>query len=230
MAEQDLKCPNCGANATNHQNCEYCGSLLVRFVEKGIDLSKTTYMSDAEVFPGLEQELRNNLSLQRQHPNCIVETEICPRGEGTILMYADNRLNVSHEPSLFTHIEFVGNNKEDIMEDNSFKIFNSLDCFPLFNFEDDELYDSLTKKYDTLLYRYTLNYGQDVTGAARLISELLQKVYGVPLSRGLDLSTYVDEKNSGNIAPTDDEDDGEWPWWYYVVAGLILLAISKLFF
>ena len=66
MEEKTLRCPNCGANATNHDNCEYCGSLLVRFVEKGIDLSKTSYTSNAEVFPGLIKELEQNLALQKQ--------------------------------------------------------------------------------------------------------------------------------------------------------------------
>ena len=28
-----ILCPNCGANTTNHQNCEYCGSMLVRCYE-----------------------------------------------------------------------------------------------------------------------------------------------------------------------------------------------------
>lgn len=33
-----IVCPNCGANTTNHQNCEYCGSMLVRCYEMmGID-------------------------------------------------------------------------------------------------------------------------------------------------------------------------------------------------
>ena len=39
MEANVIKCPNCGASSTNHTNCEYCGSLLVRFVDKGIDLS-----------------------------------------------------------------------------------------------------------------------------------------------------------------------------------------------
>lgn len=30
-----IVCPNCGANATNFKNCEYCGSLLVRFASTG---------------------------------------------------------------------------------------------------------------------------------------------------------------------------------------------------
>ena len=59
-----IKCPNCGANATNHTNCEYCGSLLVRFAAAGVDLSKTTYTNDSATFPRFADELRKNLQLQ----------------------------------------------------------------------------------------------------------------------------------------------------------------------
>ena len=72
MEEKLLKCPNCGANATNHQNCEYCGSLLVRFVDKGIDLSQTSYTSNAEVFPGLVQNLQQNLRMQENSDDSTV--------------------------------------------------------------------------------------------------------------------------------------------------------------
>ena len=71
-----LKCPNCGANTTNAQNCEYCGSLLVRFVDKGIDLSKTSYTNDSVTFPGLAAELKRNLKLQKENPNVFVATDL----------------------------------------------------------------------------------------------------------------------------------------------------------
>jgi len=48
-----LSCPNCGAAITNRKNCEYCGSLLVRFIDKGINLIGTEYTSNVKVYPGL---------------------------------------------------------------------------------------------------------------------------------------------------------------------------------
>ncbi len=247
MAEQYLRCPNCGANATNHQNCEYCGSLLVRFVEKGIDLSKTTYQSDAEVFPGLEQELMNNLSLQRKNPNCIVETNICAKGDSGILLFASNKPNlndeeVSPEPQLFTHIYFVeqlanddgtpltakqikGN--EDTMKDMD--AFKKLACFPLFNQTDEPFFNQDMTINVHVEHCFSINYGQDATGAARLISELLQKIHGVPLSRGLDLSTNVDGYNSDTPTQTNDDDDEEGgiPSWVYWAGAALLLGLAK---
>lgn len=52
-----IVCPNCGANTTNHQNCEYCGSMLVRCYEMmdcnedGIDELLNDIRSQAYVSP-----------------------------------------------------------------------------------------------------------------------------------------------------------------------------------
>ena len=56
MEEKTLRCPNCGANATNHDNCEYCGSLLVRLVDNGIDVD--AYLSGHKALPGLSKALK----------------------------------------------------------------------------------------------------------------------------------------------------------------------------
>ena len=40
---QTIVCPNCGANTTNHENCEFCGSLLVRFEDKNIEFDEDNY-------------------------------------------------------------------------------------------------------------------------------------------------------------------------------------------
>ena len=45
---QTIVCPNCGANATNHHNCEYCGSFLVQRAAQGMDVSN--YVLDAARF------------------------------------------------------------------------------------------------------------------------------------------------------------------------------------
>ena len=75
-----LRCPNCGANATNHQNCEYCGSLLVRFIDKQIALDENKYGSKSFKLKGLENALRRNLEEQeRTYGRNHVRTNIlCP--------------------------------------------------------------------------------------------------------------------------------------------------------
>lgn len=63
-SSEEKRCPNCGANYTNTKNCEYCGSLLVRFVEHHIEIDQTMYGDAAEKLTGLEQALKVNLQEQ----------------------------------------------------------------------------------------------------------------------------------------------------------------------
>jgi len=194
MAEQYLRCPNCGANATNHQNCEFCGSLLVRFVEKGIDLSKTTYLSNAQVYPGLIDHLRYNLQLQRQNPGAVVYSGIGGELKGGLDLFIGNSspatdsIPVSDTPHLYVAIYFNRNSQlnEDAKQywTKKLETFKSLDCYPLFTFKETTVGDA-DGSAEWIDYWYTIDYGQDVEGAARLTSELLQKVYSIPLSEGL---------------------------------------------
>ncbi|MBO5581474.1 MAG: hypothetical protein J5948_03060 [Bacteroidales bacterium] len=61
---QTIVCPNCGANASNHQNCEYCGSLLVRFRSLGEDINDKVFGKNAYIVPELEDNLKRNLLQQ----------------------------------------------------------------------------------------------------------------------------------------------------------------------
>ena len=79
----DIKCPNCGASSTNHTNCEYCGSLLVRFVDKGIDLSTTSYLTNDKVYDGLIDALKQNLERQ-ELSDSAVETGIFYKSSPTV--------------------------------------------------------------------------------------------------------------------------------------------------
>ncbi len=252
MAEQYLKCPNCGANATNHQNCEYCGSLLVRFVEKGIDLSKTTYMTNEGVFPGLAEELHRNLRLQKDNPDVVVtDIEFNFRNVGSATEY--NCLSVlrtgralwqddspidsyGKTDGFVINVHFIYNPDNPTQEDRvvleQHLRFKELDCFQLFTEQNFVYEDGVIE-----MFEYALDFGCDPEGAARLISEIIQKVYSVPLSEKIDIETAVGIENINRMRnqyrikrgyePIEDDDDGEWPWWYYVVGAIILFALAK---
>ena len=83
MEAKVIKCPNCGASSTNHTNCEYCGSLLVRFVDKGIDLTTTSYLTNDKVYEGLIDALQQNLERQ-ELSDSIVETDILYKSSPTV--------------------------------------------------------------------------------------------------------------------------------------------------
>lgn len=65
MAEQNL-CPSCGAPSNNQSNCEYCGSMLVRFNHLGLAFDPNRYGARADTFTGLKEALRRHLEEQER--------------------------------------------------------------------------------------------------------------------------------------------------------------------
>ena len=213
MAENEIKtytCPNCGAQITNTRNCEYCGSLLVRFAVHGIDVTKTEYMNDDYVFPGLKEELEKNLKLQKEHPGMPVVTDIRKKSSDgnmiSISIISTGRLRwMDHTPvelesgegGLLIDLDFVKGNDSSIAckefndrMDSELSKFKKLDSFPLFtshycqNFIDDFGKESYG-------YQYAIDFGEDAIGAARLVSEILTRVEGVSVEENVDMFTNV---------------------------------------
>lgn len=207
MEVKTFVCPNCGANTTNTQNCEYCGSLLVRFVERGIDLSHTTYTSNEAVFPGLIQELKRNLKLQEENPNIGVATDMHiekANGDGEFInimsgiRWADGTISPEFDGSkrgLCIALDFstytnVASSKEfNNRRDAQLAKFRQLDSFPLFTshncaYVDDQGLSRYGRKY-------AINFGEDAEGAARLVSEILIKVLDWSLTEPYDMFTNV---------------------------------------
>lgn len=60
-----IVCPNCGGINTNKQNCEYCGSMLIRFVAKNIAVDKKIFGADVIKNEEIRESLRKNLDLQK---------------------------------------------------------------------------------------------------------------------------------------------------------------------
>lgn len=208
MAElKVLKCPNCGANTTNAQNCEYCGSLLVRFVDKGIDLSTTNYLSDKMTIPGLAAELKKNLQLQKATDE-IVTTDIyhvvdkdyyktmsvVRTGYGKYentdvpIVINDNKsgLVVVHYDIETLNPEDEGDYDEEFEKEEQeydkelLKEFMSLPSYPLFTqhvHRSNMVDDETGKTIYDNYHFYAIDFGEDAEGAARLISEIIALPY-----------------------------------------------------
>lgn len=216
MEIKSIICPNCGANTTNAENCEYCGSLLVRFVDKGIDLSKTSFTNDTATFPGLAEELKRNLKLQNNNPNESVVTDLLYKNErtgdgesltvwrsGKCFWYDNSPIDINNSKNgLIICIVFdtyVGSDmpswktRYNYHRNCQLEKFKKLDCFPLFtshiSYYEDEDGD---KRYSN---EYAIDFGNDAEGAARLLSEILQKVYGRTQDRSFDMYTEVGHDN-----------------------------------
>lgn len=203
-------CPNCGANTTNAQNCEYCGSLLVRFVERGIDLSHTNYTNNSGIFPGLIEELNRNLKLQEENPEVAVVTDL------TKIVNTDDMSSISILSGLIWRDdtqspEFAGSDKKqlcivlnfdtytDVSEpwvkefnqrmDAELAKFRQLDSFPLFTPHSCAYVDE--NGFSRYAREYAINFGEDAEGAARLISEILIEVEGWSPTDTYDMFTNV---------------------------------------
>ena len=253
MVEKLLKCPNCGANATNHQNCEYCGSLLVRFVDKSIDLSNTSYTSNAEVFPGLIQHLQQNLRMQsnnssvatdifreigKQQENTngivlsVLQTGRCTWSDGQDVRIVEGNKGLYVGLNFLTVLE---NDSEEAIRFNQtteevLSRFEKLDCFPLFT-----PHMSYGKSFGekTKIREYAIDFGLDVEGAARLISDIMQKVYQIPLTERIEIFTNngkinIDKARKEACKARGADFDGGIPQWVWWVAGIILFALIQM--
>ena len=247
MAElRSYICPNCGANTTNTDNCEYCGSLLVRFVEKGIDLSKTSYTSNVEVFPGLIKELEQNLALQKQGDKGVVTDiyrAVGKEGEtsdGTVLsvlrtgksVWSDDQdIKLSNSDKglvialgFSTCVDEKSNTDFNREMERQLALFKQLPCYELFTSHRCFYTDEDGEKRKGI--EYAIDFGQDAEGAARLISEIMVKVYGVPLDEDVEFYTNVGDNidksreqvkaartggsvDCDNDSYDDDDDDDE---------------------
>lgn len=202
-------CPNCGANTTNAQNCEYCGSLLVRFVEKGIDLSSSTnYTNNDAVFPGLIAELKKNLSYQEVSEKSVVtdiwtakytsdddgsyanvlRSGLCAWNDGGLM-----NLNKEKKGLVigFNFSTVVDSDQETFNANvmSRQKRFEQLKSARLFTKHICYNTDEWGSKRKTV--EYAIDFGKDAEGAARLISEILNKVYEIDLSEPMEYYTNV---------------------------------------
>jgi ribosomal protein L32 len=196
-----IKCPNCGASSTNHTNCEYCGSLLVRFVDKGIDLSTTSYLTNDKVYAGLIEALKQNLDRQ-ELSDSAVETGIFYKSSPTVKLsrkrhgvatvfrsgsttWSDGdpiRLGDKNRGLVIKFSFDIHAEENDVADDRIEKQhqeFKALGSFPLFTAHTG-IYMRPGSSSRFRSQEYAIDFGQDVEGAARLISEVLSKVYGIP--------------------------------------------------
>lgn len=205
-------CPNCGANTTNAQNCEYCGSLLVRFVEKGIDLTATTYTSNDAVFTGLIAELQKNLRLQEVTDESVV-TDIwtakytddnngtygsvlrsgkCAWLDGTDMNLNDEEKGFVISLNFSTFVD-SGNETYNANILSQQKRFEQLKSASLFTKNICYYTDEWGDKRKGV--EFAIDFGCDAEGAARLISEVLNKVYEIDLSESMEYYTKVGVDN-----------------------------------
>lgn len=232
-----IKCPNCGASSTNHTNCEYCGSLLVRFVDKGIDLTTTSYLTNDKVYAGLIDALKQNLDRQ-ELSDSAVETGIFYKSSPTVKLsrkrhgvatvfrsgsttWSDGdpiRLGDKNRGLVIKFSFDIHAEEHDVADERIEKRhqeFKALGSFPLFTAHTG-IYMRPGSSSRFRSQEYAIDFGQDVEGAARLISEVLSKVYGIPEDAQLIYLGEGDEvpgeRKEEPQEETETEQKGYSPW------------------
>lgn len=209
MELKTLVCPHCGANTNNTQNCEYCGSLLVRFVDKGIDISNTSYTSDKCEYPGLLTELKNNLKLQKEQPDAVctdMNWTAYDGGSGCISIGQSGHFNWQDGSPIRLGDEsgglIVALNFSTCTDNSAYSDFNREMDSQLQKFKALKSFPLFTSHTCTYTYagnsrfgrEYAIDFGQDAEGAAALISEILSKVLNLQPTDNYDIFTNAGEK------------------------------------
>lgn len=183
-----MQCPCCGASANNHLNCEFCGSLFVRYANLGIP-TESIISSDGTiqdfVFLGLEQQLRKNISLQEFDYQFIC-TDVIKNGEILVQIIASSAAFDSFEidkqgsfPGLTVHLPFPES------QQNEYRNFIAMAEHKLFTYE-----------YD-LFHTFYIDFGNDPIGTAYLVSKILISVFGISSDTILSYNTcdlYPEQK------------------------------------
>ena len=171
-------CPNCGANTSNAHNCEYCGSLLVRYVAAHKEVDKSTFGEEVTIISGLADELKKNISYQKikKEEEIVVTTITDPNGAlwqvvetancnfGTL---TTNPFWESKDVGIALRVTFETMDDDDAFAQNEksrLLWFKKQDYFFLF-----------TQQNHPKGVYYYIDFGQDVENAAKLISSIVSK-------------------------------------------------------
>lgn len=175
-----IVCPNCGANTSNRLNCEYCGSMLVRFTDHGISIDPTKYGNGAKAIDGLEEALAGNLSLQETcGENEYVITNMTANMEplriqfiqsdaATIGITGNNPLENATRGNIALRVPFAirSDNDEAMMQAKAeLDRFRKMDCFSLFT----------PQQYDGGISFY-IDFGRDTLTAAQVFSQIAKEI------------------------------------------------------
>jgi hypothetical protein len=176
-----VQCPNCGASATNLQNCEFCGSLFVRYDDNNLDSGQLFDNNSKFVgfmFPGLEHELCKNLS--QQTDSTFIVTDVSYKGNIILQIVQttglDNLLGETPKsfPGIAVHVPFASDKEVE------YERFIGIEESKLFI----SSYDSQLRCHD-----FAIDFGNDSVGATYLSTLYLMKQEGLNEFTMLEYST-----------------------------------------
>ena len=192
---ETIVCPNCGANSTSRNRCDFCGSVLVRFADKNITDLEKKFGKGVTIIPGLDDALEENLRLQESAGyDSVVITNVFPIvpptlkkkddifwAKKTSLCY-DSYQIISSKDSYFgctgqsKPVEEVGLTLRFPFALNSKQKITDVG----YEMENFNRYANSDKLFSSYRYNegvvYILDVGNDATSAARIVTRFLHSL------------------------------------------------------
>lgn len=173
-----LVCPNCGASTTNGHNCDYCGSLLVRFAAQEKDVDNATFGEDSTEIFGLKEELKKNLSYQKikRDDEVVVTSIIDSRGLITQVVETahcnfgaagENPFLGIYDKGITLRVTFETRNENEEIAQSERARLNW--------FKKQSFYFLFTQQNLPVGTYYYIDFGEDIENAAKLISAMLMQ-------------------------------------------------------
>lgn len=195
-------CPNCGANTTNAQNCEYCGSLLVRFVDKGISLFQPIdeIYDKSKYIPGVHNAVvshwkkREQLSLE----DYDILTLIRP------LKYLESAIALISTVNDIMLMDFVLENPEQIAKVKAFPDYCLLDV----------------REDSGEAFLASIEFGNDIEYATKFISTFLREIFDQPIDQA------VDWEDASMRHPDDSSGSSNSGCAGVLLAGVVLIGAT----
>lgn len=182
-------CPNCGANATNAQNCEYCGSLLVRFVDKGVSLSQPLdeIYDKTKYIPGVHNAIVSHWKRREQMlDDYIISTVIYPS------KYEDSAIQILSNDTDIMCMDFILENPEQIAKVKAFPDFFLLDV----------------RNDDNEAFIASIEFGNDIEYATKFISTFLREVFDQPIDKAVDWEDASMRRSDDSSRSNSDSESG----------------------
>lgn len=179
MEQNKCTCPNCGAAATNDFNCEYCGSMLLRFNKIGVDAKNTEYNKKENLLPELEKSIQYQSKLLKDYPDENISTVLFQEKITNFVKY-NRDFSKPIERELIT-AQFINSRIID-PNANAGSITFQLNFYPsskeLIQFQKLNISKLFKAKKDSNLFSYLIEFGEDIESASRVSSQIMRELYG----------------------------------------------------
>ena len=187
---QTIVCPNCGASATNHHNCEYCGSFLVQRAAEGKDVSAYVQVAKSYANEGLTSALKLYSTLLQEHPT---EKSLQFIAESRVTLIPNN-FDKENQPNTGFSIYL---NSASLEYNGVLGRFKNSPLVQAFNMDRGTGWDNNGQAIKVTEYK--LDFGYDYEGASKVVLQLLE-LFGVNVEEstfvisdgGADLEDHID--------------------------------------